>query len=383
VSEAAKGTGGHAIPLACPELRPEDRAAVLQVLRGTQLALGPATRRFEERFADAVGRTHAVAVSSGTAALHLIVRALRIGSGDEVITSPFSFIASANCILYEQARPVFVDIEGDGWTIDPARVVEAITPRTKAILAVDVFGQPADWAALEDIAARQRLILIEDSAEALGSSLGGRRCGSFGAAAAFGFYPNKQITTGEGGMVVTDDNELAARCRSMANQGRGDGGNWLDHVRVGFNYRMSEMTAALGSSQLERLQEIVARREAVASWYAEELMGCDELVLPRSRPGAHVSWFVYVVRLAPPADRARRDRLLDGLRDAGIGCRDYFAPLHLQPVYRDAVGGKVGDFPICEAVAAGTMALPFYHALSRADVARVCEVLRRLLRTTR
>ena len=369
-----------AIPLAMPDIREDDRRAVSEVLHSGHLALGPWAERFEAKLAKASGVEHAVVVSSGTSALHLVVRALGIGDGDEVITTPFSFVASANCLLFERATPVFVDVHPDSLCLDPECVAAAITPRTKAILAVDVFGRPANWPALATIAKEQGLVLIEDAAEALGSEYEGRRCGSFGAAAIYGFYPNKQITTGEGGAVVTDDATLAKLCRSLANQGRDEDERWLRHSRVGFNYRMDEMSAALGASQMDRLPEIVGRRREIASWYADDFAGCDELRLPHEPPGASVSWFVYVVGVTLPGGRAVRDAVLAGLRREGIGCRDYFAPIHLQRPYRERFGYRQGQFPICEEASERTLALPFFHQLDREDVVRVTGIVRRLLR---
>ena len=366
------------IPLARPEITEEDVEAVVSVLKTSRLSLGPKATEFERALADYAGVKHAVAVNSGTSALHLIVRSLGIGPGDEVITTPFSFIASTNCILFERARPVFVDIDPATLCIDPNLVEAAITERTKAILAVDVFGHPADWPALERIAERHGLLLIDDSAEALGSEIAGRRCGSFGDAGIFAFYPNKQITTGEGGMILTDDPNLASICRSMADQGRGDGG-WLSHVRLGYNYRLDELSAALGLSQLERIDEIIAARERVAGWYDEALSGIDGLILPRVAEGVRISRFVYVVRLDERFDRKDRDAILSGLSERGIGCRDYFQPIHLQPHIREAVGTGPGDFPVTEGISARTIALPFFTQLTKDGVGSVAASLAELI----
>jgi len=365
------------IPLAKPEIHDADIAAVRAVLQEPEgrLAMGPRLEAFEQDLATAVDRTFAMAVNSGTSALHLVIRALGISSGDEVITTPFSFIASANCVLFERATPVFVDIEPRTLCIDPERIDAAITPRTKAILAVDVFGHPADWPALERIADRHGLALIDDSAEALGSELKGRRCGSFGRAGVFGFYPNKQITTGEGGAVVTDDPRLAELCRSMADQGRG-GEGWLHHVRLGYNYRLDELSAALGLSQLRRLDEIVEGRGRVAERYSDALAGLDGIVLPSVTEGVRMSWFVYVVRLAAEFSQTDRDTILERLSDRGIGCRNYFAPIHLQPFYRELLGTAEGDFPVTEAVGARSIALPFYNELSEDQIDYVAVALR-------
>jgi len=366
----------RSIPLARHDVRPEDVAAVVDVLKSDRLSLGPRTQAFERALAETIGVQHAVAVNSGTSALHLLIRALDIGPGDEVITTPFSFIASTNCILFERATPVFVDIEPETLCIDPALVERAITPRTKAILAVDVFGHPADLPAIEEIAKRHGLRFIEDSAESLGSTLGGRPCGSFGDAGIFGFYPNKQITTGEGGAVVTDDARIADLCRSMADQGRGAEGAWLHHVRLGYNYRLDEMSAALGLSQLRRLDEIVAARARVAAWYFDALSGVNEVVLPKVADNVGMSWFVFVIRLDERFSRADRDRVLARLRDCGIGCRDYFTPIHLQPYIREALGTHEGQFAVTERVCDRTIALPFYPQMTQQDVHQVGDALR-------
>jgi perosamine synthetase len=367
------------IPLAQHDVRPEDIAAVVDVLKSDRLSLGPKTRAFERALAEAVGVPHAVAVSSGTSALHLLIRAFEIGPGDEVVTTPFSFIASTNCILFERATPVFVDIDPETLCIDPSLVERAITPRTKAILSVDVFGHPAQLPTLEKTAKAHSVRLIEDSAESLGSSLGGRRCGSFGDAAIFGFYPNKQITTGEGGAIVTHDERVVEVCRSMADQGRGQEG-WLHHVRLGYNFRIDEMSAALGLSQLGRLPEIVAARARVANAYLKALSDVEEIVLPKVAPGVGMSWFVFVVRLADRFSRADRDRVLEALEHAGIGCRNYFEPIHLQPFIRKALGTGPGRFPVTERIGDRTIALPFYPTMTESDVERVARTLKGAVR---
>ncbi len=363
------------IPLAKPDIGAAEIEAVGEVMRSSQLALGPKLSAFEARMAEYVGVGHAVAVNSGTSGLHLILEGLGIGQGDEVITTPFSFIASTNCILFVRATPVFVDIDPTTLCIDPARIEAAITPRTKAILAVDVFGQPADWPALVRIAERHGLAVIDDSAESLGWSLGGWRGGSLGRAGIFGFYPNKQITTGEGGVVVTDDPELARVCRSMANQGRGDGSEWLSHVRLGYNYRMDELSAALGLAQMTRIDEIVDARGRVARCYDEALGEVEAVIRPFAAGDVEVSWFVYVVRLTEGFTQSDRDAILRGLSKRGIGCRNYFAPIHLQPFYRDELGTGEGDFPVTEAVGSRAIALPFHNRLTSDEIAYVADAL--------
>jgi perosamine synthetase len=364
------------VPLSRPDVGPLEKRRLLAVLESGRLALGEQLRAFEAGMARRCGTRYAVAVSSGTAALHLIVRGLGLGAGDEVITTPFSFVASANALLFEGVRPRFVDVEPDTYNLDVAQAAEAVGPETKGILAVDVFGVPAGWPALTALARARDLLLIDDACEALGASVAGRPVGAWGHAAAFGFYPNKQITTGEGGCITTDDEALAERCRSMRNQGRGDDAV-MAHVRLGFNYRMDELSAALGAAQLERLPELLARRAAVAEAYAAALAPLrDDLALP-AEPGAGAarSWFVYVVRLRDHFAPDARDTLMARLRAAGVACAPYFPSIHLQPYYRERFGFRPGLFPVCEAVSARTLALPFFPQMSEAEVAYVAETL--------
>ncbi|MEK6533132.1 MAG: DegT/DnrJ/EryC1/StrS family aminotransferase, partial [Nitrospirota bacterium] len=350
------GSDGMKIPLSQPDLTWVERKAVLDVMESTCLSLGPKLPEFERAMAQYVGVKHAIAVNSGTSALHLIVRALGIGQGDEVITTPFSFIASANCILMEGARPVFVDIDPESYNIDPAKIEAAITPRTKAILGVDVFGRCAEWDRIEAIAKRKGLLVIEDSCEAIGAEVFGRRAGTFGEAGCFAFYPNKQMTTGEGGMILTDRDDLAALCKSMRNQGRDEGQAWLEHARLGFNYRLSDIQCALGIAQLSRLEELLSKRAAVAELYGNRLRKLEGLMIPQGPTQGRMSWFVYVVRLADRFSREDRDSILRGLKDQGIGCNNYFAPIHLQRHYQSTFGFKAGDFPITEHTSDRTIA---------------------------
>lgn len=368
------------IPLSSPDIDQTDIDAVTAVLRTPSLSLGPKLPEFEQLIADYAGTKHAIAVNSGTSALHLCMRALDIQDGDEVITSPFSFIASSNCILFERAVPVFADILGDTLCIDPALVEKAVTKKTKAILGVDVFGKLCDWEALKSIADKHGLALIEDSCEALGSSKGKTKAGAFADCGTFAFYPNKQMTTGEGGMIVTDRDDIAAAARSMRNQGRAEGAQWLAHERLGYNYRLSDINCALGISQLRKLEKGLAARARVASWYADEFaqMG-DRIRLPGDQPGVNVSWFVYVVRLTEKYGRTERDRILEKLRAQGIGCNNYFPPIHLQPFYRRILRTKEGMYPVTESVAERTIALPFHNRLSQDDVRTVAEALRSAL----
>jgi perosamine synthetase len=363
------------IPLAKPDIGPDEINGVIRVLESDRLALGSHVTEFEQRLAEYVGVEFAVAVNSGTSALHLVMCALGIGPGDEVITTPFSFVASANCILFVGATPVFVDVDPLTLCLDPNQVEQAITPSTKAILAVDIFGHPADWPALERIAAKHDLLLVEDAAEALGSGLELDRCGSFGQAAIFGFYPNKVITTGEGGAVVTNDRAIAEICRSLANQGRQSEGGRTRHVRLGFNFRMSEVPAVLGLTQLARIDELISRRKLVAGWYENALRTIEGIAVPISIAGAQVSWFSYVIRLSSDFSRQDRDMILTGLRASGIECRDYFAPIHLEPLYREKLGCHEGSYPIAESQSERTIALPYFSQLSQEDGQSLARVL--------
>ena len=361
------------IPLARPDVGKREIELVTQVLRSGVLALGRFAPQFEAAVAALVGRQEGIACSSGTAGLHMGVRALGIGEGDEVITTPFSFVASANCLLYERAIPRFVDIEEDSLGIDPNQAEQAATRRTRAILPVHVFGRPCRIEPIEALARARGWRMIEDACEGLGSSVDRRPLGSFGDLAVFAFYPNKQITTGEGGMVVTDDRAAADVMRSLRNQGRDTDGTWLRHVRLGYNYRLDEMSAALGVAQLGRLEELRAGRARVAEAYERALGGEDWVQLPRAATGEEVDWFVYVVRLAAGIDR---DRVMARLAEQGVASRPYFSPLHLQPFYRETFGFEPGDFPVTERVAASTLALPFSSRHTQEEVAQVAGALR-------
>jgi len=372
------------IPLSNPDITELEINYVTQVLKTNDLSLGPKLVEFEAKIAKFVGRKYAIATNSGTSALHLIVRALGIKDGDEVITTPFSFISSANCLLFERAKPVFVDIDPVTFNIDVNRIEERITGKTKAILAVDVFGYPADWYRLEQIAKKHHLELIEDSCEAIGAEYKGKKAGTFGEAATFAFYPNKQMTTGEGGIIVTDDSEIANLCRSMRNQGREDGNEWLEHKRLGYNYRLSDINCALGIAQLERIEELLTKRERAARMYNARLKDWPEIKIPFSSPDAKRSWFVYVIVLEDRYSRDNRDRILSELRKRGIGCSNYFQPIHLQPFYVEMFGFKKGDFPITEHVSERTIALPFYSKLTEPEIDFVAgnlkEIVCRLVR---
>src|SRR5215207_2293367 len=370
-------TGLDVIPLAKPVIGEAEEQAVLEVLRSGQLSLGPHVPAFERAFAERVGARHAAAVSSGTTGLHLALRAVGVSAGDEVVTSPFSFVASANAPLFEGARPVFADIDPVTLNIDPDAAAAAITGRTTALLPVHIFGYPADVAALE----RHGLPIVEDACEALGAfHADGTPVGGRGHPAAFGFYANKQITTGEGGMVTLGSAEHKERIDSERNQGRAPDMGWLDHDRLGFNYRLSDIACALGIAQLGRLDEMLAARDRVAGWYAEALAGLAAergLRLPtRETGGARRSWFVYVVQVPP--DAARDDVML-ALREHGVQSKPYLPAIHLMSFYRERFGHRPGEFPVCERVAAASLALPFFPQMSEAQVARVAEALGRVI----
>ena len=361
------------VPLSSPDIGSREIELVNRVLSTRYLSIGPMIELFEAAVASYVGTKYAVGVSSGTTGLHLAIIAAEVGPGDEVITTPFSFVASANCVLYQGGRPVFVDIEPDTLNIDVEQIEAAITPRTKAILPVHVFGQPCRMDRIMEIARRHDLIVIEDACEAIGAEFRGRKVGTFGRCAVIAFYPNKQITTGEGGMIVTGDEAWDRLFRSLRNQGRDDNGTWLRHVRLGYNYRLDELSAALGVAQMERIDELLVKREQVARMYGERLAEIEGVEAPYIAPETtRMSWFVYVVRLAPGIDR---DAVMDRLAGRGVPSRPYFSPLHLQPLYVDRFGFRPGDFPVTETVAKSTLALPFHSNLSEVEVEYVCESL--------
>ena len=366
------------IPLAKPEIGDREEELVLEVLRSGRLSLGPMGERFERAFAAWLGVEDAVAVSSGTTALHLGVRALGWGPGDEVLTSPFSFVASANCLLYEGARPVFCDVDPETLNLDPAAAAAAVDERTVGILPVHVFGYPAAMPELEALAAEHGLGLLEDACEALGAvDSEGRKVGARGNIATFAFYANKQMTTGEGGMVVPGDPALAARMRSERNQGRAADMGWLEHGGLGFNYRLSDLAAALGAAQLEKLDTMLAGRDRVASLYESGLGGVEGVRAPIAARGAEQrSWFVYAVQLAEGADR---DATVARLAERGIASKAYLPCIHLFPHLRE-LGYREGQFPVAEAASARSLALPFFPAMSESQVARVCEALAQSIR---
>jgi perosamine synthetase len=363
------------IPLSRPWIDEREEELVLEVLRSGRLSLGPWIERFEELLAERVGAPHAAAVSSGTAGLHMLCHIAGVGPGDEVITSPLSFVASANCFILEGATPVFADVDPATLNMDPAAVEAAVTERTRAIVAVDMFGYPCELDELRAIADRHGLVLIQDSAEALGAEYNGRPIGAHGPSAVFGFYPNKQLTTGEGGVVVTHSEDVWRQLVSLRNQGRsyGEGGGWFHHVRVGFNYRWTDVQAAIGIAQLEKLDRILELRAAAARRY-DELLEMGGIEGPPPDDAAHRrSWFVYVVKLDPDLDR---DAVMAALRREGVSTAEYVPCIHLQPYMRKRYGFGEGLCPIAEDVASRTLALPFFTQIEAADQERVAEVLR-------
>ena len=365
--------GTRRIPLSSPYLDERDEELVLEVLRSGRLSLGPAIERFERVFAEKVGAPYAAAVSSGTSGLHLLAVIGGLGPGDEVITSPYSFVASANCFIYEGATPVFADVDEQTMNLDPTAVEAAITSQTRGIVAVDIFGYPCELAPLRDLAAEHGLVLIQDACEALGAQYAGSAVGSHGVDAVFAFYPNKQMTTGEGGIVTTHDEETHRALVSLRNQGRADGGGWLDHARLGFNYRIDDIRAALGTAQVEKLDTILSLRSAAAARYGELLAGIHGLEVPLADDAEHVrSWFVYVVTLARGTDR---ERIIAELDRQGIATSRYLPSIHLQAYMRERYGFREGLCPVSEDLSQRTLALPFYTAIEAEDQERVAEAL--------
>ena len=371
-------------PLSNPDITDAERNAVLEVLNTPNLSIGPKIPEFEDIFKKYTDVKYAVAMSSGTSVLHTIIRGLGIGKGDYVITTPFSFISTSNCLLYEGAEPIFVDIDDDTYNINPDDVEKCylglplnIRRKVKAVVYIDTFGNPADGYGFEELGKKYNLHIIEDSAEALGSSLKGRKCGSFGIAGLFAFYPNKQITTGEGGILVTNSEELSKMARSLRNQGRDEGASWLQHERLGYNYRMSDINAALGIAQMNRIEEMLYKRKNVKQIYDQKLKNAfDEglLINQKGLTGSDISTFVYVVRLGDRFKQSDRDHTLEELRNNGIQCSNYFTPIHLQPHFGE-LGWKYGDMPVTEKISERTISLPFYNNLTSDQVEYVCNKL--------
>ena len=362
------------IPLAKPSLSQREADLVLETLRSGRLSLGPRLPEFEDALAGWLGTAHVSAVSSGTAGLHLAIRAAGIEAGDEVLTTPFSFVASANCLLYEHAQPVFCDIDPRTLNLDPGAARAAVSDRTTGLLPVHIFGYPADMTAFEALAAERGLWIVEDACEALGAThADGAAVGTRGNLAVFGFYPNKQLTTGEGGAVVCPGESVKERIDSERNQGRAPDLGWLDHDRLGFNYRLDDLSCALGIAQVGRLDEMLSGRARVAALYTEALAGIDGLDLPcADSDGDRRSWFVYVVQLPPGVDR---DAAVVAMRDRGVDTKPYLPAIHLMSLYRERFGHREGQFPVCEDVARRSLALPFYPDLADGDVEQVVQAL--------
>ena len=381
--------------MSSPDLTDADRQAVIEVINTPNLSMGKFTPAFEKTFCDLTGAKHAVAVNSGTAGLHLCVRAAGIGVGDLVITTPFSFVASSNVLLFENAIPIFVDIDPKTGNINPALVadaaknIEKYLPRTlrnsqpatrnslKAILPVDVFGQPADMDAINSTAREHGLTVIEDSCEALGATYKGKPAGTMGEYGVFAFYPNKQITTGEGGVIITDDDKAADFMRALRNQGRAPGDTWLQHTHLGYNYRIDEMSAAMGHAQMQRLDSLLSKREQVAAWYEarlSEIPGVEVLFIEPST--TRMSWFVYVIRFDKKINRDTAAKKLDA---RGVAVRPYFAPIHLQPYMVEKFGWRAGDFPVTEDLGARGLAIPFSGVMTEEQVEYVCQMIREVV----
>ncbi|MBN2412650.1 DegT/DnrJ/EryC1/StrS family aminotransferase [candidate division KSB1 bacterium] len=388
------------INLSRPDITKLEIKYVTSVLKSSSLSLGPKLPEFEEKVAAFVGTKHAIAVNSGTSGLHLCVKSMGFSPGDQVITTAFSFIASSNCLLFEKVIPVFVDIDPDTLNIDPDKIEEYILKaksegrgdRIKGVLPVHVFGQPCDMERILQIADKYKLIVFEDACESLGSEYhftdnntlkftknnnSWRKAGTIGEVGVFAFYPNKQITTGEGGIIVTNNDDIASLCKSMRNQGRNVDGKWLSHIRLGYNYRLSDINCALGIAQLERIEEILLKRENVARMYNERLKEIKGVRIPYIAPNVKMSWFVYVILLEPEFSKNDRDNIMANLIDQGIGSNNYFPPIHLQPFYVESFGYKSGDLPITESTSERTIALPFYNNLAEKDINHVCSILKK------
>lgn len=392
-------TNPFMIPMSSPDITDAERQIIYEVVQSPTLSMGPQIEAFEEAFRNLTGRKHAIGVNSGTSGLHLCVHAAGIEEGDIVITTPFSFVSSSNVMLFERAIPVFVDVEPSTGNIDTKLIQSAVkdisnnemdanrwlprfgisnTKKIKAILPVHVYGQPADMDPILQIAKDFNLIVIEDACEAVGSEYKGRKAGTFGDTSVFAFYPNKQITTGEGGMIVTDDDAAAHLMFALRNQGRAPGDIWLQHTFLGYNYRLGELNSALGNVQLTRLDEIIAKRGVVANWYHERLEQIPGIEIPCVVPNTtRMSWFVYVIRTEPGINR---DSVSQGLKDRGIPSRPYFIPIHLQPYMKERFGYQEGDFPISEDLGTRSLAIPFSGVMTESQVEMVCEALKDILK---
>lgn len=369
------------VNLSGPDITQKEIDSVLEVLKSGRLSIGPKIIEFENKFKEYFNVKHAIAVNSGTSGLHLLVKAVDIGKGDEVITTPFSFVASTNCILFEDAIPVFVDIDEKTLNIDINKIEEKITEKTKAIIPVDVFGQPANMEEIMNLAKKYNLKVIEDSCEAIGSEYNGMKSGTIADGAVFAFYPNKQITTAEGGMIITNDDKIADLCRSMRSQGRATTGVWLHHERLGYNYRLSELHSALGIVQMERLDEILNKRMKIAEMYNEKLQGVDGISIPYIDPNvSRMSWFVYVIQVDKDINR---EKVMECLMNNGIDCKPYFTPIHIQPYITEMLGYKEGDFPITDDIGKRSIALPFHNKLTEEHITYVADNLKKSIKSCR
>ena len=383
------------IPLSRPDITELEKKIVCEVLDTPNLSMGPKTKAFEGEFVKYFEVKHAIAVSSGTAGLHVLVKIAGVREGDEVITSPFSFIASSNVILFERAKPVFVDIDPKTLNIDANKTIEFIEANyefdgqylrnketgavLRALLPVHIFGHPVDMDPLLELSEKYNLPIIEDSCEAIGAEYFSKKLnrwvkvGTLGIGGVFAFYPNKQITTGEGGIIVTNSTDIERLARSLINQGRGDNPVWLEHVRLGYNYRMDELSAALGYAQMLRLDEILKKRQKVAEMYFEALNDIDEIELPYVADWARMSWFVFVIKVKK---HVNRDKLMEYLNSHGVSSKPYFTPIHLQKFYRETFGYKQGDFPVTEDISSRTIAIPFFNTLTQEEINYVREKLK-------
>jgi perosamine synthetase len=358
------------IPLAKPYIDDKELKAVEEVLVSGRWSLGPKLREFEDKFKETIGTKYSVSVSSGTAGLHLCMECLNLNEGDEVITTPFSFVASSNPILFVHGKPIFVDIDEKTYNIDPEKIQDAITSKTKAILPVHIFGQPCDMDNIMKISEDNKLLVVEDASEAIKAELNGRKVGTFGISAVFSFYPNKQMATAEGGIIVTNDERTFKLCKSLSNQGRPEGDFWLAHERLGYNYRFNDILAAIGLAQLEKLDGFIETREKIAKEYTKRLEKISGVIPPFVSPKVKHTWFLYVIRFEEGIDR---DKAMKYLNEQGIQCKAYFPSIHLLPFYRKLFGFKEGDFPVSERVSKSTLSLPFFVQLKEDQIDIVCE----------
>jgi perosamine synthetase len=366
------------IPLSGPDITSLEKQEVLEVLDSRHLSQGKKVEKFESLIKNYIGSKHAIAVNSGTSGLHLIVKSLGLKEGDEVITTPFSFIASSNCLLMEKVKPVFVDVDEKTFNLDSDLIEEKINENTKAILVVHIFGHPANMEKINEIAKKHNLYVIEDACEAIGAEYKNKRVGNFSDASVFAFYPNKQLTTGEGGMILTNNDNIARLCKSMRNQGRNETGEWLKYERLGYNYRLDEMSSALGVAQMMRIEEILKKRQKVVDMYLEKLKDISGVIVPYVSNDVKMSWLVFTIRV----DEKIRNNVLQYLQDKGIGCRNYFPSIHLEPFYKELFGYKKGDFPISEKISNQTINLPFYNNLKEEDIKIVVGELNNAINST-